>query len=173
VKLGLARTIATREGAVAVADRLGEAAAVADQAVDTLRDVARGIYPPLLESEGLAAALSAQARRAAIAVTVLDRTASRYSRDVEATAYFCVREALANAAQHSQAEHAHVELDGDEERLRVVVSDDGVGFDPETTPPRDGLTHMVDRVDAVGGTLDLSSRPGHGTTVTLTLPTQG
>jgi signal transduction histidine kinase len=171
VKLGLARTIATRESASGVADRLSDAAGIADQAVDTLRDVARGIYPPLLESEGLAAALSAQARGSDLAVTVLDRTDMRYSRDIEATAFFCVREALRNAAEHSGAEHAHVELGGDDTHLSVVVSDDGAGFDPHTTPLGDGLTHMIDRADAAGGVLDIDSQPGHGTTITLTLPT--
>lgn len=170
VKLGLARTMATRESAPEVAERLGVAAGIADQAVDTLRDVARGIFPPLLESEGLAAALSAQARRAEAAVTVLERTSMRYAQEIEATAYFCVREALKNAALHSGAEHAHVELDGDEGRLVVVVSDDGVGFDSDVTPLGDGLTHMIDRADAAGGVLDIASRPGHGTAITLTLP---
>ena len=170
VKLGLARTIATKEGAEAVAVRLEDAAGIADQAVDTLRDVARGIYPPLLESEGLAAALSAQARSSDLAVTVLDRTDMRYSRDIEATAFFCVREALRNAAEHSGAEQAHVALDGDETHLSVVVSDNGVGFDLDTTPLGDGLTHMIDRADAAGGDLGIDSQPGHGTTITLTLP---
>ncbi|MEJ7755381.1 MAG: histidine kinase [Nocardioidaceae bacterium] len=96
IKLGLARTIATREGAERVAAQLAETVLVADEAVETLREVARGIYPPLLESEGLAAALSAQARRVDLAVTVLDRGIARYPRDVEATAYFC---ALRGAAQ--------------------------------------------------------------------------
>ena len=170
VKLGLARTIATKEDAPAVASRLTEAVVVADQAVDTLRDVARGIYPPLLESEGLAAALSAQARRTDLAVTVLDRTSTRYGREIEATAYFCVKEALTNAALHASAERAHVELDGSDTGLTVVVSDDGVGFDPDHTPSGDGLTHMFDRADAAGGVLDVASQPGHGTTITLTLP---
>ncbi len=170
VKLGLARTIATKEDAPAVASRLAEAVAVADHAVDTLRDVARGIYPPLLESEGLAAALSAQARRADLAVTVLDRTGTRYSREIEATAYFCVKEALTNAALHANAEHAHVELDGSDAALTVVVSDDGIGFDPDLTSPGDGLTHMGDRADAAGGSLVVDSQPGHGTTLTVILP---
>jgi signal transduction histidine kinase len=170
VKLGLARTIATREGATVGESRLAEVISIADQAVDTLRDVARGIYPPLLESEGLAAALSAQARRTQLDVTVLDRTHARYSRETEATAFFCVKEALANAAQHASAEHAHVALDGSEAGLTVVVTDDGAGFDPELTRSGDGLTHMLDRADAAGGTLDIASRPGHGTTITLTLP---
>ncbi len=170
VKLGLARTIATREGAPEMADHLAHAAGIADLAVDTLRDVARGIYPPLLESEGLASALSAAARRADLAVTVLDRTGTRYTREVEATAYFCVREALRNATTHAHAEHAHIELDGSTENLVVVVSDDGIGFDPEATRHGDGLTHMHDRADAAGGTLVVASQPGHGTTITLTLP---
>jgi signal transduction histidine kinase len=102
---------------------------------------------------------------------LLDRTNTRYPRHVEATAYFCVREALRNAAQHSGADHAHVELDGNDARLIVVVSDDGVGFDPDATSRGDGLTHMIDRADAAEGVLDISSRPGHGTTITLTLPT--
>jgi signal transduction histidine kinase len=172
VKLGLARTIAMKESAIAVAERLQDAITVADQAVETLRDVARGIYPPLLESEGLAAAVSAQARQVDLGVTVLDRTTARYSRELEATAFFCVREALANAALHSSAGHAHVELDGDDAGLIVIVSDDGVGFDPDVTPQRDGLTHMVDRADAAGGALDIVSHPGHGTTITVTLPAQ-
>ena len=170
VKLGLARTIATRESAPGVADRLADAAGIADQAVDTLRDVARGIYPPLLESEGLAAALSAQARSSDLAVTVLDRTDMRYSRDIEATAFFCVREAVRNATAHANADHAHVELIGSSTSLTAIVSDDGTGFDPEVTPHGDGLTHMHDRADAAGGSLDVESQLGHGTTVTLTLP---
>jgi signal transduction histidine kinase len=143
---------------------------VADRAVDMLRDVARGIYPPLLESEGLAAALSAQARRSDVAVTVLDRTDTRYSRDIEATAFFCVREAVRNAAAHADATSVHVELRGTSTSLTVIVSDDGVGFDPEVASPGDGLTHMYDRADAAGGSLDVASQPGHGTTITLTLP---
>ena len=170
VKLGLARTIATREGATALATRLTDAVTVADEAVDTLRGVAQGIYPPLLESEGLAAALSAQARRTDLSVTLLDRTSTRYSREIEATAFFCVREALMNTALHASAENAHVELDGSDTGLTVVVTDDGVGFDPDSTPTREGLSHMHDRADAAGGTLDVASQPGHGTTITLKLP---
>jgi signal transduction histidine kinase len=170
VKLGLARTIATRESVPGVADRLADAAGIADEAVATLRDVARGIYPPLLESEGLAAALSAQARGSDLDVTVLDRTDVRYSRDIEATAFFCVREAVRNATAHANADHAHVELIGSPASLSVIVSDDGSGFDPELTPHGDGLTHMHDRADAAGGSLDVESQLGHGTTVTLTLP---
>ena len=170
VKLGLARTIATREGATELADQLADIAAVADQAVETLRDVARGIYPPLLEAEGLSAALSAQARRTDLAVTVLDRAGTRYPRDIEATAYFCAAEALDNAIRHAQAQHAHVELDGSETNLTVTVTDDGTGFEPDEVVHGDGLTHMTDRAEAGGGTVTVDSLPGHGTTVRLSLP---
>jgi len=169
VKLGLARTIATREGVSAVAERLEHTAQIADRAVDTLRDVARGIYPPLLESEGLAAALSAQARGAGLAATVLDRTGLRYPRELEATAYFCSLEALRNAVKHADATHAHIELDGSDSDLVVTVTDDGNGFDPESVSRGDGLTHMADRVDAAGGIFSVDSSPGHGTTITLNL----
>jgi signal transduction histidine kinase len=123
-----------------------------------------------LETEGLAAALTAQARRADLAVTVLDRTNMRYSREIEATAFFCVREALMNASLHANAGHAHVELDSEDAGLTVIVSDDGIGFDLDVTPQRDGLTHMYDRADAAGGVLDVDSHPGRGTTITLSLP---
>lgn len=171
VKLGLARTIATREGASTTADELTDTVEIADRAVDTLRNVARGIYPPLLESEGLAAALSAQARRADLAVTVLDRTGVRYPRELEATAYFCALEALRNADKHANATQAHIELDSTDADLVVTITDDGNGFDPDQAGRGDGLTHMADRVDATGGNLTVTSAPGHGTTITLQLPT--
>jgi signal transduction histidine kinase len=172
VRLGLARTIATREGAIEVAAELAETAAVADEAVEMLREVARGIYPPLLESEGLSAALSALARRAELGVTVLDRGTTRYPREIEATAYFCAVEALGNAVAHAQAQHAHIELDGTDASVAVTISDDGAGFDPDSTVRGAGLTYMNDRADAAGGTLTVDSRPGHGTIVTLTLPAE-
>ena len=171
VKLGLARTIATREDVSGLAGELSEVALVADQAVDALRDVARGIYPPLLESEGLPAALSAQARRADLPVTVLDRGTGRYPREVEATAYFVAVEALGNAVRHAHARQAHIELDATATTLTVAVTDDGDGFDPDTTQHGSGLTHTTDRADSAGGTLSVTSRPGHGTTIRLTLPT--
>ena len=170
IKLGLARTIAIREGDTTTAAQLAETVLVADEAVETLREVARGIYPPLLESEGLSAALSAQARRVDLAVTVLDRGIARYPRDVEATAYFCALEALHNAERHAQAGHAHIELDADDANLTVTVTDDGTGFDPGLSTHGEGLTHMADRADAAGDTLTITSQPGHGTTITLTLP---
>ena len=169
VKLGLARTIATREGATTTAHELMDTVEIADRAVDTLRNVARGIYPPLLESEGLAAALSAQARRTDLAVTVLDRTGVRYPRELEATAYFCALEALRNADKHANATNAHIELDSTDTDLVVTITDDGNGFDPDQASRGDGLTHMADRVDATGGTLTITSAPGHGTTITLHL----
>jgi len=170
IKLGLAGTIAAREGASELVGELTQTAAIADEAVETLRDVARGIYPPLLESEGLAAALSAQARRPELSVTVLDRAGRRYPRETEATAYFCSLEALNNAVRHAHAKHAHLELDGTDSALTVTVTDDGDGFDAESTAYGSGLTHMTDRADSAGGSLHIASQPGHGTTITILLP---
>jgi signal transduction histidine kinase len=170
IKLGLVRTIATREGATALAAQLGASIDVADLAVETLREIAHGIYPPLLESEGLPTALSTQARRADLAVTVLDRGTTRYPREVETTAYFCVVEALQNAVQHAHAKHTQIELVGTDSSVTVTVTDDGAGFEPGSLVRGAGLTHMTDRADAAGGTLTIESRPRHGTTVTLALP---
>ena len=132
--------------------------------------MARGIYPPLLETEGLPAALTAHARRADLAVTVLDRGSRRYPREAEATAYFCALEALQNAVRHAHALYAHIELDDNHSTLTVTVTDDGAGFEPETTAYGSGLTHMVDRADSAGGTLTVTSRSGHGTTIRLAIP---
>jgi len=79
-------------------------------------------------------------------------------------------EALANAVRHARAEHAHIELDDTESTLTLTVTDDGDGFDSDNTLHGSGLTHMTDRADSAGGTLTLTSHPGHGTTITLTLP---
>ncbi len=171
VKLGLARTIASKEGIDGLGPRLVAAADVADQAVEALRDVARGIYPPLLEAEGLLAALTGQARKAPLPVTVLDLGITRRPREVESTAYFCALEALTNAVTHGHATAVQVTLDQPADGSLVVrVTDDGDGFDPAQTPPGPGITHMTDRADAANGHLDVSSRPGHGTTVVLSLP---
>ena len=102
VKLGLARTMASKVEAERTAQLLAQIGTDADDAVASLRDLARGIYPPLLEAEGLRAALGAQARKAALPVSVTGTT-GRHPRDVEVAVYFCVLEALQNAAKYSEA----------------------------------------------------------------------
>ena len=172
VKIRLARTIAGRdlEKAQSLLDELqGEA----QDALENLRDLARGIYPPLLADQGLAAALQAQARKVPFPVRVEPNGVGRYPADAEATAYFCVLEALQNAAKYADASSATVRLGRDDSNLVFSVTDDGRGFDPATTPPGSGLQNMADRVEALGGRIEISSRPGEGTTITGSIPVSG
>jgi signal transduction histidine kinase len=168
VKLGLAEMLLGRDPAKAMAT-LEQLKDDADEALETLRDLARGIYPPLLADKGLVVALESQARKAIVPAIVSADGVGRYSQDVEATVYFCVLEALQNVQKYAQASHVGVRLAGDKEGLTFEVSDDGVGFDTAIAKKGAGLTNMADRLDALGGTLDVTSAPGGGTTVSGTL----
>lgn len=144
---------------------------LAGETLDTLRDLARGIYPPLLAGEGLKAALEAQARQATIPVAVRAEGLTRYPQEIEAAVYFCCLEALQNAAKHAQTSQAVVSLFEDNRSLVFSVEDDGQGFDPATTPKGRGTQNMLDRVEALGGTFEVRSSPGRGTIVTGQIPT--
>ncbi len=139
-------------------------------AVEDLRDLARGIYPPLLASQGLVTALQAQARKAPVPTSVTTDGVERYPQDVEAAVYFCVLEALQNVAKYAGAIRAEVRLEASGHDLRFEVSDDGAGFDPQSRGYGTGLQGMADRLHAHGGSLLVRSQPGHGTTVTGRLP---
>jgi len=139
-------------------------------AVDDLRALARGIYPPLLADQGLRAALQAQADRAPLPVMVEADGIGRYPREAEATVYFCVLEALQNVAKYARASQATVALSGPGSHLEFAVTDDGDGFDTATATHGTGLQGMADRLAAVGGTLHVRSQPGHGTTISGGLP---
>lgn len=171
VKLGLARTLAGREDAGALVPAIGHVADQADAVIDGLRDLARGIYPPLLESEGLSVALEAQARKAPLPVVVDVREVGRHPRQIEACVYFCVAEALANVTRHAGATCAHVTVTDDGGTLTFTVTDDGAGFDDAAIPRRGGLLDMADRLDTVDGELRIDSAPGQGTTVHATIVT--
>jgi signal transduction histidine kinase len=142
----------------------------AQDALDTLRDLARGIYPPLLADEGLAAALSAQARRAAIPVTVQVDGIGRYPQDVEAAAYFCCLEAMQNAAKYGGGAPVTISLGDAAGLLTFRVADAGAGFDPARTKRGSGLQNMQDRLEALGGSLEIDSRPSDGTVVLGRIP---
>jgi signal transduction histidine kinase len=169
VKLRLARQLADRD--VEAAKRaLDDLAGDATGALEDLRDLARGIYPPLLADKGLPEALEAQARKALIPVTVETNGTSRYPREIESAVYFCVLEALNNVAKYAGASGATIRLGAEVEMLTFVVSDDGCGFEPDATGYGTGLQGMADRLDAIGGSLGLESSPGAGTTVTGRVP---
>ena len=139
-------------------------------ALEDLRDLARGIYPPLLADRGLGAALEAQARRSSVPVAMEADGVGRYPQEAEAAVYFCVLEALQNVAKYAEATRAVIRLTGQADELRFEVQDDGRGFDPAATGYGTGVQGMVDRLAALGGELRVLSEPGSGTTVVGSLP---
>jgi signal transduction histidine kinase len=139
-------------------------------AIDELRALARGIYPPLLADHGLVAAVEAQARRAAVPTTVEADGVGRYPQEVEAAVYFCVLEALQNIGKYAGASAVTATLNASDRDVSFVVRDDGRGFDPSQTGEGSGIRGMRDRLDALGGTLEVTSEPGLGTTVKGTVP---
>lgn len=139
-----------------------------DQALDELRELARGIHPSVLSDRGLDAALDGLARRAPLPVKLEETPAERLPDRVESAAYFVVAEALTNVAKYAQATHASVNVRRHNGQVLVEVSDDGVGGADPTTGS--GLRGLLDRVSAVGGRLEVDSRPGQGTTIRAAIP---
>jgi signal transduction histidine kinase len=169
VKLRLAEQMADRDPARA-RSMLADLHADANDALENLRDLARGVYPPLLADKGLKAALEAQARKAAVPVTVEADGTGRFPVEVEASVYFCVLEALQNVGKYAQATGASVSLRSDDGVLTFAVADDGRGFDLRNVAGGSGLQGMRDRVEAIGGTLSIQSTEGRGTKVTGSVP---
>lgn len=146
-----------------------------DEALEDLRSLAHGVYPPLLADRGLAEALWAAAMRSPIQVEVDAREVGRYPPEVEGAVYFCVLEALQNAVKHATgARRVVVGLDGGTKaELRFSVRDDGAGSPGAAIDPGVGLTNMRDRLAAVGGAVHITSAPGVGTTLRGRVPTSG
>jgi len=169
VKLRLARqTIARdavkgREMLVALQDEIGSA-------LDTLSSLALGIYPPLLEEQGLAPALAAQYTRSGLPVRLSTDLAHRYPIEAEAAVYFCVLEALQNAAKHASASRIDVRLEEGAGELRFEVRDDGVGFRLSANGGGTGLQGIRDRLAVFGGDAEVQSSPGRGTTIRGRVP---
>ena len=168
IKLRLADM--TVEDPVQTRELLGELQADAAGALANLRDLARGIYPPLLADLGLAAALSAQASKSPLPVTVEADGIGRFPQDTEAAVYFCCLEALQNTTKYAHATQARICLQAQNGTLRFTVSDDGTGYNARHTPMGSGQRNMTDRLAALGGQLEIQSAPGQGTTITGHLP---
>jgi len=135
---------------------------------DQVREISHGIHPAILSEQGLSPALKGLARRSAVPVELDLRTGRRLPDHVEVAAYYAVSEALTNAAKHARASAVHVELDAPDATLRLAIRDDGIGgADPAEGS---GLTGLRDRIEAVGGTLDVTSPARSGTTLLIKIP---
>ena len=157
-------------GAKEARELLEELQADTAAALENLRTLARGIYPPLLADLGLVAALNSQAGKSPVPVTVQAAGIGRFPQDTEAAVYFCCLEALQNTAKYARATAARITLSAADGALTFAVSDDGAGYDSVRTPMGSGLRNMADRLAALGGRLEVRSAPGTGTTVTGELP---
>jgi signal transduction histidine kinase len=169
VKLRLADAMVDKDPAKAH-DLLGQIQHETNRALQDLRDLARGIYPPLLADKGLAAAVEAQARKSPVPVAVEADGVGRFPQEIEAAVYFCVLEGLQNALKHANPTLTTVRLVATDGDLTFQIADDGRGFDTGVAEYGTGLQGMADRLDAIGGTLEVASTPGLGTTVTGRLP---
>ncbi len=154
---------------------LADAHADTRRTLEDLQELVRGIHPTLLTDRGLLAAVEERAARMPMPVIVESDYATRSARlpaDVEGAAYFAVAECLTNAAKHAQARTATVRFNSEDRAMRFEVCDDGRGFDP-TTARGTGLDGLRDRIEALGGKLQINSEAGHGTCVSVLMPTTG
>jgi PAS domain S-box-containing protein len=170
IELGLMEDLATRDPE-ACAHRIRELERAVDETLEELRSLAHGVCPPLLADRGLAEALQAAATHATVPVEFVTEDVGRYPPEVETAVYFCVLEALQNVAKHAQgasrvALQLHDDRHGD---LAFSVRDNGAGASDGALRGA-GITNMNDRIAAIGGRLQVVSRPGIGTTVRARVP---
>ena len=171
-RLGLARNQLRRDPELA-GSTLRDASLDAQRALENVQELARGIHPAVLTDRGLVEAVRERAARMTVPVTVrIDGVVpgARFGSDLEGAAYFFVSEALANVLKHAQADRVEVRLASKHERLLVEVEDDGCGFDASRAK-RSGLRGLQDRIETLGGRLELRSRPGNGTVLRMDVPT--
>jgi signal transduction histidine kinase len=168
MKLGLAASVA-RDKPGSLEPLLQEMQSELGDALDSLRNLARGVYPPLLEAEGLKAALRARARQVPISIDV-QCGPERYPRELEGAVYFCCSEALQNLSKHSRATRGSVRVWCEGGRLSFEVRDNGRGLDPASANSGGGLQNIRDRLDVLGGVVDVSSAPGVGARVVGWVP---
>jgi signal transduction histidine kinase len=171
VNVRLARKLAETDPSASI-ELLDQLGTDLQDAVQELRSLAHGIYPPLLIDRGLEEALRAAAGRAALPTEVEAEGLSRYSPETEAAAYFCCMEALQNAGKHAgEGASATIRVWEDGDRLFFEVADTGAGFELAGAAGKGaGFVNMSDRVGAVGGTLNVDSAPGRGTTISGRVP---
>jgi GAF domain-containing protein len=157
-------------GLTELQDQLGRIADELTGAIEELREIARGIHPAILSEGGLGPALRTLARRAAIPVELDIQTRTRAADPIEVAAYYVVSEALTNATKHAHATCAQIAVEQHDGRLDLSIRDDGIGgADPAAGS---GLVGLRDRVQALGGSIEVDSPPGAGTAIVVELPLQ-
>ena len=170
INLRLTRDIVTEDPDGAT-EMLGQLAEDVQATIKELRELAHGIYPPLLADNGLPDALSAAASRSPLKVRLdVADSVGRYPAEVEAAIYFSCTEALQNAAKHAGNATVDLRLWTESGGLLFSVTDDGPGFDPATVRGGHGYVNMADRLGAIGGTVRWDSQPGHGATISGSIP---
>jgi signal transduction histidine kinase len=173
VKLGLAAQIAEDGDSEMVVTLMSDLRADVQTTITELRELAHGIYPPLLRDRGLGEALRAAASRSPLSCSVSVETTDRFPEEIEAAVYFCCLEAMQNAGKHA-GENATltVRIARSGDSLCVEVSDDGAGFDTAAAENGHGFVNMRDRLGAIGADLEVQSRPGSGTRISTSIPVQ-
>lgn len=151
-------------------EMLDQLAGEVQETIQELRELAHGIYPPLLVDSGLVEALRAAANRNPLPVDIVADGIARYASETEAAVYFCCLEALQNAAKHAPDARVEVRLWEESGGLLFTVSDDGPGFDPDTARRGHGYVNMADRLGAIGGTVRWDSELGKGSQVRGSVP---
>ena len=169
VAITLAARTAHDEGTDRTAGLLTGLATEAQGAIDQIHSLAAGLYPALLESEGLESAIGAMAATAPVPITVTGST-QRLDRDTEIAAFYTITEAVTNAIKHANPPIT-ITLDHTAGLLTFTITDTGPGFDPTTNRNGSGLLNMTDRLDTIGGTLTITTTPGTPTTITGVVPT--
>jgi signal transduction histidine kinase len=169
VNLRLARDILA-EDPDAAGEMLDEIAGEVKRTIQELRELAHGIYPPLLADSGLGEALRAAASRSPLPVSVAADEIGRYSPDIEAAIYFCCLEALQNAAKHAPGASVELRVWEESGGLLFSVIDSGPGFDAASARKGHGFVNMADRLGAIGGTVRWQSEPGHGAQIRGSIP---
>ena len=148
---------------------LAEQGRAVDNAITSLVDLSRGIYPQILTEDGVAAAVRDVVGSSSIPVTVLDRGIGRQDAELETALYFCCVEAVQNAVKHAAAGRIEVELAKLGDRIVLRVADDGQGFDVAAVVAAGGLGNLRDRVDSVGGDLAVRTNEAGGTDVVVSV----
>jgi signal transduction histidine kinase len=145
----------------------------ANDTLEGLRDLARGIFPPLLADRGIVAALEGYIRKVGAHARVdvpPGFSERRFDDDVEACVYFCCLQTIQNVLRHAANAPCVVTLAEDDGAVHITIADEGPGFVPQATPSGMGLAIVRDRVDALEGSLDVTSAPGAGTTIHISVP---